>query len=184
MTGRQQARPDWLFGAGATGREKALAHGVSALGVAALVAGGWNLGWAWWQWAVGVALVVDLAGGVVANGLPSARRFYHSPLPPTAGTVARFVHHPIGFPAVHVQPVVAGLVFPGGAWWWGVLWYGWALAGSVLVAKAPARAQRPVALAVVAAGVLAAPLVAGPPGLAWLPAILLLKLVLAHGVVS
>jgi hypothetical protein len=175
-------RPDWLFGDGATRTEKGLAYTVAAVGCAAFVAGGQGLGWSWWQWAVGVALVWDLVGGVVANGLDSAKRFYHSPLPGPAGPGARLMHHPVGFTATHLQPVLAGLVFPGGPWWWGLLWYGWALLGAVVVHRLSRRLQRPAAFAVVAAGVMVAPLVTAPPGMAWLPAVLLLKLVLAHAV--
>lgn len=183
MTGTSaSARPDWLFGPGATGSEKALAYATAALGCVAFALGGRDLAWAWWQWLVGLALVWDLVGGVVANGLASAGRFYHSPLPGPAGPAARFLHHPVGFTAAHLQPLVAGLVFPGGSWWWGVLWYGWALVGAALVYPAPERTRRPAALAVVGLGVMVAPAVPAPPGLAWLPAVLLLKLVLAHGV--
>ncbi|PXY21270.1 hypothetical protein [Prauserella muralis] len=176
-------RPSWLFESGASPREKGLAHAVALAGVAALALAGRDLGWAWWQWLVGVVLVYDLAGGVVANALDSTQRFYHSPLPFAGNALQRFVHHPVGLTAAHVQPVVAGLVFPGGAWWWGPLWYCWALAGAVVAHRADPRWQRPLAMAVTTCGVLAAPLVAAPPGLAWLPAVLLLKLVLAHGVV-
>lgn len=175
-------RPDWLFGTGATRTEKGMAHAAAALGCAAFAVGGQGLGWAWWQWLVGLLLVWDLAGGVVANGLDTAKRFYHSPLERPAGPAARFLHHPVGFTAAHVQPLLAGLVFSGGPWWWGPLWYCWALAGAVLVHRLRERLQRPAALGVVGAGVMAVPLVAGPPGLAWLPAVLLLKLVLAHAV--
>jgi hypothetical protein len=178
----EAAKTSWAFGAGATRTEKGLAHAVSVFAICALLVGGHGLGWTWWQWLIGVLLVHDLAGGVVANGLDSAKLFYHSPLTSTDSAFAHFVHHPVGFTAIHFQPVLIALVIPGGAWWWGLLWYGWALAGAVAVDRSTERLKRPIALGVVVAGIMVAPSVEAPPGLDWLPAVLLLKLVLAHGV--
>ncbi|MFJ8772714.1 hypothetical protein [Streptomyces microflavus] len=64
----------------------------------------------------------------------------------------------------------------------GLLWYGWALVGAVVVDRAEERLKRPVALACVVTGVMVAAYADFPPGLEWLPAVLLMKLVLAHGV--
>lgn len=177
-----QNRPDWLFGTGATPAEKMLAHSIAVLGALALAVAGRHLHWSWWQWLLGLLLVWDLVGGVVANGLDTAKRFYHSPLPPTTKRPARVLHHPVGFTGAHIQPILAGLCFPGGTWWWGALWYAWALVGAIVVEAVAERLQRPIALAMVVAGVMTAPLLPGPYGLTWLPAVLLLKLVLAHGV--
>ena len=176
------AKPSWAFGTGATRSEKGLAYAASALGLCVFAAGGHGLDWSWWQWLIGVLLVHDLVGGVVANGLDTAKRFYHSPLTFTGSVLARFIHHPVGFTAVHFQPVLIALVIPGGTWWWGVLWYGWALMGAIAVDRAKERLQRPIALAVVVMGAMVASYVESPPGLGWLPVVLLLKLVLAHGV--
>ncbi|MFH0245166.1 hypothetical protein ACGRHY_22710 [Streptomyces sp. HK10] len=175
-------RPDWLFGTGATSVDKGLAHAVAAAGCAVLAVYGRDEGWAWWQWVLGLLLVWDLAGGVVANGLDTAKRFYHSPPPSGTGAAGRFLHHPVGFTAAHVQPVAAGLAFDGGPWRWGPLWYFWALTGSVLVARVREPLRLPVALGAVGLGAMVAPLVTAPGGMAWLPVVLLLKLVLAHGV--
>jgi hypothetical protein len=155
----------------------AAAAGLAAVGVAAL-----DLDWSWWRMLVAALLVVDLAGGVVANGLDSAKRFYHGPPPAHLRATGRFLHHPVGFAAVHVQPVAIGLLFAGGVWWWGTLWWAVALAGTVLVNRLPAHLARPAALLVVTVVVLAAPAVPGPDGFWWLPAVLTLKLVLAHAV--
>ncbi|WP_139140920.1 hypothetical protein [Streptomyces oceani] len=136
---------------------------------------------------LGLALVWDLAGGVVANSLDSAKRFYHRPLPAPSGALARCLHHPVGFAAAHVQPILVGLLF-GGPWWWGLVWYAAALAGVLAVTgvrrlpEVPDRLQRPLAMGLVGTGVLAAPLLSAPEGFGWLPAVLLLKLVGAHAV--
>ncbi|MCF6526517.1 hypothetical protein [Streptomyces sp. JJ36] len=176
----EAGKPNWTFGTGATTREKNLAYGAAVIGCAAFAAGGWDEGWSWWQWLVGLLLVWDLAGGVVANGLDTAKRFYHSPLTFHAGAVPRFLHHPVGFTAAHIQPIIAGLAFSGESWWWGPLWYGWALLGAVAVENVRERLKRPVALGITGSGVMVAPLVAAPGGMAWLPAVLLLKLIVAH----
>ncbi len=110
----EAAKPSWAFGAGATRAEKGLAYAVSLFGICALVVGGHGLGWTWWQWLIGALLVHDLAGGVVANGLDTAKLFYHSPLTFTDSVFARFVHHPVGFTAIHLQPVLIALAIPGG----------------------------------------------------------------------
>ncbi|MFH9424246.1 hypothetical protein [Streptomyces sp. NPDC017529] len=175
------ARPSWFFGSGATRAERALACLAGAVGVCFLFWHTRNLDWPWWKYAVAVTLVFDLAGGVVANGLDAAKRFYHGPLPLPPTRLNRFLHHEVGFAAAHLQPVVIGLLF-GGPWWWGPLWYGWALTGVVLVSRARRYLARPVGLFAVLAGVLVAPSLPAPAGFAWLPAVLLLKLVLAHAV--
>ncbi|MEU7150628.1 hypothetical protein AB0B79_19975 [Streptomyces sp. NPDC039022] len=175
------ARPSWFFGSGATGGERVLACMAGAFGVCFLVWDAGDLGWPWWKYAVAVALVFDLAGGVVANGLDAAKRFHHGPLPLPPTRLNRFLHHEVGFAAAHLQPVVIGLLF-GGPWWWGPLWYAWALAGVVLVNRARRHLARPVALFAVLAGVMVAPALPAPAGFGWLPAVLLLKLVLAHAV--
>jgi hypothetical protein len=174
-------KPSWFFGTGTTAAERALASLAGVIGVAILF---WNtspLDWPWWKYVIGAALVFDLAGGVVANGLNAAKRFYHGPLPLRPTAINRLLHNEIGFAAVHVQPIVIGLVF-GGPWWWGPLWYAWALVGVVLVARIRLYLARPVGLFVVLAGVMVSPSLPDPAGFAWLPAVLLLKLALAHAV--
>ncbi|MEV7230696.1 hypothetical protein AB0M79_27280 [Polymorphospora sp. NPDC051019] len=172
----------WLFGPGATRAEQVFAWLAAAAGLAAVGVAALDLDWSWWQVLVAAVLVVDLAGGVVANGLDSAKRFYHGPPPAHLRATGRFLHHPVGFAAVHVQPIAIGLLFAGGVWWWGTLWWAVALAGTVLVNRLPAHLARPAALLVVTGTVFAAPAVPGPDGFWWLPAVLTLKLVLAHAV--
>lgn len=174
-------KPSWFFGIDPTPGERALAHLAGAFGVAAALAIGLDANWTWWRLLVAAVIAYDLAGGVVAGGLDSAKRFYHGPLPVRPTRLNRFLHDEIGFAAVHVQPVVVGLLF-GAAWWWGPLWYAWALAGVVLVARAPRRLARPVALLAVLTGAMLAPSIPAPDGLAWLPVVLLVKLVVAHAV--
>lgn len=174
-------RPSWLFGVGATRTERALVFLAAGIGLAAWLWTARDHSWTGWQYAVGVVIVFDLAGGVVALGLNSSKRFYQGELPPPRTWPRRLMHSQVGFAAVHVQPIVLGLVFDA-VWWWGPLWYVWALGGVVLVNRAPLRLARPLALFAVVAGVLTTTAIPAPPGFAWLPAVLLLKLVLAHAV--
>ncbi|MEV0697054.1 hypothetical protein AB0I53_03915 [Saccharopolyspora sp. NPDC050389] len=175
------AKPSWFFGTGATTAERTLAHLAAAAGIAVLLWTARDLPWPWWKYLVGAVLVYDLAGGVVANGLNAAKRFYHGPLPLPPTRLNRLLHNEIGFAAVHLQPILIGVLF-GGPRWWGPLWYAWALAGVVLVARAQLYLARPLGLFVVLIGVMIAPTLPSPEGFAWLPAVLLLKLVLAHAV--
>lgn len=175
------AKPSWFLGSGATAPERALAYLAGAFGVAVLLWIARDLPWPWWKYLIGAVVAYDIAGGVVANGLNAVKRFYHGPLPLPPTRLNRLMHNDIGFAACHVQPIVVGLVF-GGPWWWGPLWYAWALTGVVLVARAPLYLARPVGLFAVLGGVMIAPSVAHPGGFAWLPAALLIKLAVAHAV--
>ncbi|MFW6691602.1 hypothetical protein [Streptomyces sp. MAR4 CNX-425] len=171
----------WFYGLGSTGAERRTANLAGLFGVVALLTTAGDPAWPWWKYAIGAVVAFDLAGGVVANGLDAAKRFYHGPLPLPPTRLNRFLHHEVGFAAVHLQPVVVGLVF-GGPWWWGPLWYAWALAGVVAVSRSPRRLARPVGLFAVLTGLMLAPALDGPAGFAWLPAVLLVKLALAHAV--
>lgn len=179
------AKRDPVYGTGATLTEKNLARGTALIGTAAIV--GVVLlvdpdAWQWWQYVVAAILAFDLVGGVVANGLNSAKREHFGTDAHEGRWLSCLVRRPVAFAALHVQPILAGLLFPGGPWWWGVAWYLTVLLGVVAVRRSPLYLRRPVALAVCAAAAIAAPVVPAPVGLAWLPVILTLKLVLAHAV--
>ena len=70
-------RPDPIYGTGASLAEKNLAR-LAGLAGAVLVGGFVAVtdpqAWALWQYAVAAVLAFDLVGGVVANGLASAKR--------------------------------------------------------------------------------------------------------------
>ncbi len=166
---------DALFGARATTSEKTLALTTGALGALGMTAFGIASGWAWWQVLLGAVLALDLVGGVVANATDSAKRDHHS-----GGR--RITQRPILFAALHVQPILIGLLFPEGSVWWGFGWYLATLAAVVAVTQSPQRLKRPIALAACAVVALAAPLIPAPDGFAWVPIVLALKLPLAHAV--
>jgi len=179
-------RTDALYGSGARPEEKALAIAaavvapVVVLAHAAISAPGL---WGWGRDALAALLILDLAGGVVANGLNSAKRDHFAP---DDGRPMRFserlVRRPVLFSALHVQPVLVGILFPGPGAWWGLLWYGVTLAAVVAVRRSPLYLERPVALLACTLVAVAAPLVPSPYGFWWLPVVLVLKLALAHAV--
>ncbi|WP_043502423.1 hypothetical protein [Georgenia sp. SUBG003] len=179
------APPHALFGAGARPEEKALVLGTAVVGTAVvLVHGHVSFGtWAVWQYVVAAVIAFDLLGGVVANGLNPAKRDHHAPRPhPDASFVGRLARRPTLFAAAHVQPIVVGLLFPGAGVWWGPAWYAAFLAAVAAVSRAPLHLQRPAALCVCVAAVLASVTVTAPAGFAWLPVVMALKLPLAHAV--
>lgn len=181
-------RVDWLHGIGSSRTDKLVVRLAVAVALAVLALGwlldadGMRSSWVGWRLALAIVLVVDVVGGIVANATDAAKRLYHGPLPAGANTFQRLVHHHVGFTALHLHPIVVGLAFPGEAWWWGTLWYAWALVGVLAVRRSAPVHARPIAFAVVALGVVAAPMIPAPAGFAWFPAALLLKLVLAHAV--
>ncbi|MGX9346681.1 hypothetical protein [Microbacterium sp. KNMS] len=191
---KKSARIDWsapsggrdaLFGSGATRSEKTLPIVVGALGAIVLVLAahtadaGWTIG----HDALAAIIALDIVGGVVANGLNSAKRDHFGP--PPAGRRSRLssiVNAPISFAALHVQPIVVGVLFPPHMWWWGLGWYLAVLAGVALVRTAPLYLERPVALSWCALVAMAAAYIPSPDLWGWLPVMLALKLVLAHAV--
>lgn len=177
-------RPNWWTGAGATRSELALVYGSAVVG-AALV---WwliqkNEPWAIWQSGIALVITADLFGGAVANASSSTKRQYQASPAVGTSTWVHLVRNPVSFTALHAYPIVVVALYPGGSWWWGIGWYAVTVSAVVVVARiVPGYLQRPTAMAIF---VLASPIaldLPGPPGWAWLPPILLAKLLLAHAV--
>ncbi|MFE0593193.1 hypothetical protein [Micromonospora echinospora] len=177
-------RPDPVHGTGARREERLLATGAGLVAVALVLAvGPTGQTWAAWQYALAALVTFDLAGGVVANGLNSAKRDHHAADSPLeASRLGRLVRRPVRFAVVHVQPVAVGLLFPGASWWWGPLWYVAVLASVVVVRRAALHLQRPVALGCCVVATVVAGGLPAPDGFAWLPVVMFLKLTLAHAV--
>ena len=180
------ASPDPVYGTGARREERGLARLIAIGATAVVLFAAWmdaSVQWSGWQYALAGALAFDLCGGVVANGLNSAKRDHFAP---TSALEARWwgrlVRRPAVFASVHIQPIAVAVLFPGASWWWGVGWYLVTLSSVVLVSWVPLYLARPVALSVCVATALTAPLVTSPAGFAWLPVVVVLKLTLAHAV--
>ena len=180
------ARPDPVYGTGARREERLIAQLVAVGATAFVLLAAWldaSVQWSVWQYAVAAVLAFDVCGGVVANGLNSAKRDHFAPSSAVEDLwLGRVVRRPRLFTALHVHPVVVAALFPGASWWWGVSWYAVTLMSVVLVSRVPLYLARPVALGVCVCTVLASAWVAGPDGLAWLPVVMVLKLTLAHAV--
>lgn len=178
-------KPDPIFGTGAIRAEKGLANIVGlvgAVGITALALGT-NASWSWAQYVLAVIISFDVVGGVVANGLNSAKRDHfgsHGERPESFGM--KLVRRPVLFTALHLHPILVALVFAPTLWWWGAPWYLFTLAGTITVRRSALYLQRPVASAFCALAGIAALFTPAPDLWAWLPVLLTLKLVLAHGV--
>lgn len=173
-----------LFGSGATRVEKALTNcsgligGVGIIILAVISAAPWS----WWQYVVAVVIAFDVVGGVVANSLNSAKQAHYGPpgSAPESGAM-KLLRHPILFTALHIHPVLVAVVFSF-VWWWGAGWYLVILASTITVRWMPLYLQRPVAFALCAVVTLLAVYTPAPQLWAWLPVMLMMKLVLAHAV--
>ena len=175
---------DWLMGTGVTRPERRVVLASTAVAAAALVAvaARQDVSWTWWQWVLAVALVVDVAGGVPANALSTAKRLYHRDPAPGLPAAHRLARHHVTFAAVHVHVLVVALAFPDATPTWALWWYALPVAGTAVVVAAPLHLHRPLAAGTVTAAVIAAPLLDAPAGLAWLGPVLALKLVASHAV--
>jgi hypothetical protein len=170
-----------LMGAGATTAEKAVVWIATAIGVGAVLWTG-SAQWTWWQWALVAVLAFDVAGGVTANALNSAKRQYHGSATGRGRTVGRVLTSSSLFTAAHLHPFLVVLAIPGATWGWALFWY-IAITSSVLVvSRVPLYLQRPIAFAAVTTLLIAGLEVSAPAGLLWFGPVLALKLVAAHAV--
>lgn len=131
--------------------------------------------WSPLQMAVGLALALDLVGGVLTNSTNAAKRWYHRPGPSRAR--AR-----LGFTAVHVThlAVVAFVLLPGDArWWWTHLVL--LLMAAVLIELVPVEVKRPTATAATVVATAAGQAIAPLSGvLVLVPVLFYLKLLVGH----
>jgi hypothetical protein len=179
-------RADWLIGAGATRAERTLMYGAASAG-AALV---WLLsqrpaltGWDAWQSVLGLVIAADLFGGAMANMASSTKRQYQAPLSEGASALARLVHSPVSFAALHVYPFIVVALYPGGTWRWAIGWYAGMLVSVIVVTRVvPTYLERPAAMTVFVLAVPVAIAFPGPPGWQWLPYVFLAKLLVGHAV--
>jgi hypothetical protein len=157
---------------------------VGAAGAAVIIFAAWATRAEWHplQWILAVIVAFDVLGGVVANGLNSAKRAHIAAPAPGMSVLERVVRRPVLFTALHVHPIVIGLVYLPQLWWWGPVWYLVTLIGTAVVSTVPMYLARPAALAVVALAAMGAAFTPNPPLWGWLPVMLTLKLVLAHAV--
>lgn len=180
---RYRGRPDALLGTGATRAEKVLPWLAGLAGVllyAYLYASG-PLDWALWQFIIAAAIACDVGAGVVANSLNSCKRFYHTPAREDEPVYVHLVKRPLVFSALHVYPILVGLLFGGLDWFYSLFWYGMLLACSLGVLRTPLYLRRPVAMfAVLLALIINLYAVTPVSGFEWLMPALFLKIVYGH----
>lgn len=164
-----------LVGPGATRAESAfvvLWAVLCAVGVVAyaLLA---NVSWSAPQLAVVALLALDVGGGVAANALNSAKRWFHR-------HGQGFREH-FGFVLVHLHPFPLALLFPGFGWGTATVVYVYLLIAAIVVLLVPLYLKRPVAFVLYCGGlVVSAYAVSPPPGLEWFAPFFFLKLLVAH----
>ena len=167
---------DTFIGPGATRVDNGLILGAALGGMAAQI--GYALlrplPWSPLQILVAAVLALDLWGGVIANALPPARRWYHRP-----GQGPRQL---LTFTAVHAfHPAVLVVFFRPGNWAFFAAVYGFLMLAAVIIVFSPQRIQQAVALLLTAIG--CALLLAAftpTPGLEWFIPVFYLKLLAGH----
>ena len=176
-------KPDVMFGTGATAVEQALVwfFGLTGTAILGLVAWTRSIPWTWWQYVIAGLIAVDVLGGVVANSLNSCKRFYHAPLHPEERGTTAFAKNHIGFTALHIHPILAGLFFGSIDLAYGLIWYTALLLSTIAVLKFPLYLRRPAALGIIMTAVLINIYIIRPvPGFEWLVPALFLKIVYGH----
>lgn len=178
-------KPNGFFGTGATLAEKATAYGAATGLTAAIgysvVAQDLIVAWSLSFWVM-LALACDVAGGVTANMLNSAKRYYHAPLQPSETGFNALTKNHFGFVMLHIHPILAAWA-AGGDVFNGLLWYGLLVCSTLIVRFTPLYLQRPMASSLVVAAIIAnlywLPLAIG---MEWFIPCLFFKIVLAHAV--
>ncbi len=167
---------DRFAGPGATRSEVFLQFG-GALAAIVTVVLGWHFGelsWGSLQVVVAAILAMDVVGGIITNATGAGKRWYHR-----AGQGRR--EH-LGFVLLHIaQPLIVFFVFESVRWTFVVGGFGYLLIAAVIVLLSPLYLQRPVAGALIAAGVaLSLYLFPAPMGLEWFLPLYYVKLLSSH----
>ena len=137
--------------------------------------------WSWWQYAIALLLALDVLGGVVANSLNSCKRFYHSPIQPEEiGFTALAKNHFI-FTALHIHPLIIGLIFGNINLTYGAMWYFILVTFSGNILRLPLYLHRPAAMGIIMLAILVNYYVLPPvAGFEWFIPALFLKIVYGH----
>jgi len=176
-------KPDGFFGTGATVLEQTLVWAFGLLGTALL---GWHwrtisLPWSWWQYAIAALITLDVLGGVVANSLNSCKRYYHSPVKPEETGFNALAKNHMAFTALHVHPILIGLLFGNMNWIYGLFWYALMMAASFVILRIPLYLHRPAALGIIMTAILLNFYFIPPvSGFEWFVPALFLKIIYGH----
>jgi hypothetical protein len=125
------------------------------------------------QIAIVSLLALDLSGGIITNATSAAKRWYHR-----AGQGRR--HH-IAFVLPHgIHLALLAWLFPSLGWWFVLLFYGYLIAATLVIAATPLYLQRPMACICYAGALLLNMLFPAGPGFEWVVPFLFLKLLVCH----
>jgi len=173
-------KADFMLGNGATVAEQALvwAAGFVGLGLYGYFYLTQAFNWAWWQYLIAALMAFDILGGVVANSLNSCKRFYHTPAKP--GESVFFKNH-LAFSALHIYPLLVSVLYASTNLLYGVFWYLFLMAGTVVILKTPLYLRRPAAFLAIALALLLNIYIVPPVhGFEWLVPALFIKILYGH----
>lgn len=180
---KYSGKPDGFFGTGATQTEQNLVWLFGILSTALLGWYWWShaMDWTWWQYAIALLLALDVLGGVVANSLNSCKRFYHSPIQPEETGFTTLAKNHFIFTALHIHPIIIGLLFGNMNLTYGVIWYFVLVTFSGNILRMPLYLHRPIAMGIIMLAVLVNYYVIPPVvGFEWFIPALFLKIVYGH----
>lgn len=139
------------------------------------------LPWSIWHYLVAIAIAADVGAGMVANSLNSCKRFYHTPAKADEPRYVRFLKDHFTFSALHIYPILIGLLYGSSHWFYGVFWYTFLMIGTVVILKMPLYLRRPASLlAILVALLLNVTVIQSVPGFAWFAPALCLKILYGH----
>ena len=176
-------KPNGFFGTGATMAEQILVWVFGLLGTGILGWAAWSrsMSWTWWQYIIAALLALDVMGGVVANSLNSCKRFYHAPIQLTETGFTGLAKNHLMFTALHIHPLIIGLVFGNPNWIYGLFWYVSLVLSAMLVLQFPLYLHRPVALGIIMIAILLNIYIFQPvTGFEWFIPALFLKIIYGH----
>jgi len=133
-----------------------------------------HLDWTAIQYVIATLLAIDIAGGVVTNATPAAKRWYHRA---GQGFTAHFM-----FIAVHLVYIfLVAWLFRSMDWLFMVTWSACLLGATTIILKTPLYLQRSIALGLFAISIPINSYVFSPTrGLEWFIPVLFLKLLVSH----
>lgn len=161
-----------IIGPHATAAELTLSWGAALVaGLGQAVAAVW-LDYSALQTVVAVMFAIDVGGGVVVNSTISGRAWWHRP---------EYQYRGLFFIA-HVHVLVVAALWPSVSKIDAVFVYAYVLMCATVTTRVPREIALPVSVALTSIGIVVTEHVQLPHGLAWLPPLLLLKLVVGHAV--
>ena len=178
-----RGKADFLLGAGATKAEQTIAWvasfvGASLYGYLFLTHA---FSWTWWQYILAGLLSFDVIGGIVANSLNSCKRFYHTAAKADEPPYTAFFKNHFVFSALHIHTLLIAILFGSTNYFYGVFWYLFLMAGTIMIINTPLYLKRPLAFLVISLALLLNSYVIFPvQGFEWLVPALMIKILYGH----